>query len=467
MVFSSVNFLYYFLPILLLVYFSVPSKGKNLVLFLFSLGFYYYGEPVYTLLLLFSSVSGYVHGLLIERSRNTRFAKVPLVSSIVFGLGALGFFKYSDFFLENVNRLFGADYGLIGVVLPIGISFYTFQVLSYTIDVYRGKVGVQRNLLDFMTYVALFPQLVAGPIVRYETIENQLKARKHSVEDVYVGVKRFMVGLAKKVLIADTLAEVVAHFDSAHELSVLFYWLMAIAFTLQIYYDFSGYSDMAIGLGRILGFRFLENFNYPYIAKSVTEFWRRWHISLGEWFRRYVYIPMGGNRVNILRFIRNLLVVWFLTGFWHGPAWNFVVWGLMYGVLLIVEKLFIKDRMESVPAVLRHAYVMFVVVIGFVLFNADSLQEGVGNIMGLFALRDVPLSNVESLYFLRSYAVVIVLAIFGSTPLLRNALTLFQTKPFLRKSIWALEPAMVLVLLVMVTGNLVDGTFNPFIYFRF
>ncbi len=467
MLFSSVNFLYYFLPLLLLVYFSVPSKWKNLVLFLFSLGFYYYGEPIYTLLLLMSSVSGYVHGLLIERCRNTRFATVPLVSSIVVGLGALIFFKYSDFFLENVNRLFDFELGLLGVVLPIGISFYTFQVLSYTIDVYRGKVSVQRNMLDFMTYVALFPQLIAGPIVRYETIENQLKERKHSVEDAYVGVKRFMVGLGKKVLIADTLAEVGMHFDSAHEASVLFYWLAAITFTLQIYYDFSGYSDMAIGLGRIFGFRFLENFNYPYIAKSVSEFWRRWHISLGEWFRRYVYIPMGGNRVNVLRLVRNLLIVWFLTGFWHGAAWNFVVWGLMYGVLLIVEKLVIKDRMESVPVVLRHAYVMFVVVIGFVLFNAGSFQEGFNNILGMFAFREAPLVNTESLYYLRSYAVVIVLGVFGSTPLLKGTLKCLRKHPFARRSLAVLEPAVIVILLLMVTGNLVDGTFNPFIYFRF
>ena len=467
MVFSSVSFLYFFLPLLFIIYFSVPVKYKNAVLFGFSLLFYFYGEPVYTVLLLFSSLSGYVHGLLIGRYRGEVLGKVFLISSIALSLGALGFFKYSDFFIENVNALFEADIRLLGLVLPLGISFYTFQILSYTIDVYRGEVGVQRNALDFFMYVALFPQLIAGPIVRYEQIEDQLRGRTHSFENTYKGVRLFIFGIAKKVLIANTLAEIGMHFQNAGSQTVLFHWLMAIAFTFQIYYDFSGYSDMARGLGRMFGFRFPKNFNYPYISSSVTEFWRRWHMTLGEWFRRYVYIPLGGNRVTLKRLVVNLLIVWFLTGFWHGSAWNFVVWGLMYGVLLIVEKVVLKDRYQKIPIMIRHVYVMSVVIIGFVLFNADSLNEGLSNIKGLFAWRVLPLVDTESLYYLSSYAVLLIIAAIGSTPLFRRIVE--RIKRSQGDKVWftVAESAFYMVLILMVTGFLVDGSFNPFIYFRF
>ncbi len=467
MVFSSVNFLYYFLPLLLIIYFAVPSKVKNLVLFSFSIVFYFYGEPLYTILLIGASLSGYVHGRLIDYYRGTRYSKGFLVSSIIVGIGLLGFFKYANFFIENINVIFDSHFALLRVVLPIGISFYTFQVLSYTIDVYRGEVAVQKNALDFMTYVALFPQLIAGPIVRYETIEHQLRGRTHSFSDLYYGIRRFVVGLGKKVLIANTLAEVVVHFNQADQASILFFWLAAIAFMLQIYYDFSGYSDMAIGLGRMFGFRFPENFNYPYIAKSVTEFWRRWHISLGMWFRRYVYIPLGGNRVNVLKLFRNILIVWFLTGFWHGAAWNFIVWGVLYGVLLLFEKLVLKENLNRIPGFLRHIYVLFVVLIGFVLFNADSLSEGMHNIRGMLGLLGVPLTTAESIYYLRSYGVVILIACIGSTPLIAHTVKKLRNHGFILRLSDYLEPAATVLLILMVTANLVDGSFNPFIYFRF
>ncbi len=467
MVFSSLNFLYYFLPILLIVYFSVPSRFKNLVLFSFSLVFYFYGEPVYSILLIGSSFSGYLHGRLIHAFKGTNLAKTFLISSIVVGLSLLGFFKYSNFFIENINTIFKADLGLIGIVLPIGISFYTFQVLSYTIDIYRGEVAVQKNALDFMMYVALFPQLIAGPIVRYETIENQLRGRLHTFSDVAYGIRRFTIGLAKKVLVANTLAELVVHFENAQQPSVLFFWLGGIAFTLQIYFDFSGYSDMALGLGRIFGFKFPENFRYPYIARSITEFWRRWHISLGMWFRRYVYIPLGGNRVDKLKLIRNILIVWFLTGFWHGAAWNFIIWGLLYGILLLMEKLVLKEAIERIPGIIRHVYVMFVVVIGFVLFNAESLAEGLHNLGGMFGLLAVPLVSPEALYYLISYSGIILIGVIGSTPLIAKIIELLRTYPHVRRATDMMEPVFYILVLLLVTGNLVDGSFNPFIYFRF
>jgi len=467
MLFSSVDFLYYFLPVLLIVYFTAPHRFKNLTLLLFSLAFYYYGEPVYSVLLVFSSVSGYLHGRMIDHHRGTKKAKAALVSSVVISVGLLMFFKYSNFLIGNVNNLFGSEFSLLPFILPIGISFYTFQILSYTIDVYRGTVSVQRKLLDFMTYVALFPQLIAGPIVRYKTIEAELKGREHSLEDVYRGISRFVFGLAKKVLIANTLAEVGAHFAGMNEATVLFYWMAAIAFMLQIYYDFSGYSDMAIGLGRIFGFHFLENFNYPYIAKSITEFWRRWHISLGQWFRNYVYIPLGGNRVNLLLWARNILIVWFLTGFWHGAAWNFIVWGMFFAVFLLVEKFLLRGMMERIPKIVRHAYVLFVVLIGFVVFNAGSMTEAIGNLQGMFGFSNIPLVGEESLYYLRNYLFVFLIACVGATPLLKDLAGGFRRNRFVSVSTDMLEPALYVLLLLMVTGNLIDGSFNPFLYFRF
>lgn len=325
MLFSSVNFLYYFLPAVILIYFLAPKKLKNLVLLIASFFFYFYGEPIYVLLMIFTCLSGYVHGILIEKAKNTKYAKVPLISSVVISLGLLAFFKYSDFFLSTVNGVFGSHISLLGIALPIGISFYTFQVLSYTIDVYNSKVAAQKNILKFSTYISLFPQLIAGPIVRYSTIEKSLTERKTTLEDFAKGASRFVIGLGKKIIIANSLAELANSIQNMQTQTVLGYWILAVAFMFQAYFDFSGYSDMAIGLGKIFGFDFLENFQYPFISKSISEFWRRWHMSLGQWFRDYVYIPMGGSRVGKFRWVLNVLVVWLLTGLWHGANWNFVI----------------------------------------------------------------------------------------------------------------------------------------------
>ena len=319
------------------MYFIVPKKLKNLVLLIASLFFYFVGEPIYSLLMIGSSLSGYIHGLLIEKARGTKYAKIPLISSVVVSIGLLGFFKYSNFFIKNINSLFKTNIGLLSIALPIGISFYTFQILSYTIDVYRGEAKVQKNPIAFATYVSLFPQLIAGPIVRYSTVQDELDNRKHSFSDIAYGVGRFAIGLGKKIIISNTLAEFGNILNGLSERTVLSYWIYAITFTLQIYFDFSGYSDMAIGLGRVFGFHFLENFNYPYISKSITEFWRRWHMSLGTWFRDYVYIPLGGNRVPKWRWLLNTMIVWMLTGFWHGAEWNFIIWGLYFGVILLLK----------------------------------------------------------------------------------------------------------------------------------
>ncbi|MBR5798148.1 MAG: MBOAT family protein, partial [Clostridia bacterium] len=349
MIFSSISFLYYFLAAGLLVYFIVPSRLKNLVLLLFSLAFYFYGEPVYTLLMLASTLSAYLHGLAIDRSRGTKWARFFLWSSVATSIALLGFFKYSDFFISNLNSLFAADIPLLRLALPIGISFYTFQTLSYTVDVYRGEAKVQKSFIRLATYVTLFPQLIAGPIVRYTTVETELSGRKHSFESFAAGVNRFVIGLAKKVLIADTLGLLVKDFAASGDRSVVFYWVYAVAVSLQLYFDFSGYSDMAIGLGRLFGFHFLENFNYPFISKSISEFWRRWHMSLGQWFRDYVYIPLGGNRVSTGRWIRNVLVVWLLTGFWHGADWTFVFWGLYFALFLLLERFFLAKWLDKLP----------------------------------------------------------------------------------------------------------------------
>ena len=359
MLFSSISFLYYFLPITLILYFLVPRSCKNLVLLISSLFFYFWGEPVYSLLMIGSALSGYIHGRLIEKAKGTKYAKVPLITSIVISLGLLGFFKYSNFFIENVNALFHSGFALLKLTLPIGISFYTLQTLSYTIDVYRGDAKVQKNFIHFATYVSLFPQLLAGPIVRYQTIQDELEHRKSTIADTAYGISRFMEGLFKKCILSNTLAELVMKLENGNEASVAAYWAMSIAFTLQIYFDFSGYSDMAIGLGRIFGFHFLENFNYPYLSKSISEFWRRWHMSLGTWFRDYVYIPLGGNRVPLGRWFLNIFVVWFLTGFWHGAQWNFIVWGLYFAFFLLIEKLFINNLLDKLPKFVRHIYVLF------------------------------------------------------------------------------------------------------------
>ncbi|MBO7208911.1 MAG: MBOAT family protein, partial [Clostridia bacterium] len=367
MVFSSIPFLYYFLPLVILLYLAASKKLKNAVLLLSSIVFYAWGEPRYVFLMLGTVLVNYILGILIEKHQGKTLAKVYMTVSAVLSLGALGYFKYADFFIENFNRATGLSVGLLNIALPIGISFYTFQILSYTIDVYRGNVKVQKNFITLATYVALFPQLIAGPIVRYIDVEKELARRTHSFEKISAGIGRFVTGLSKKVLLANTLGELCSFFQGTADKSVLFYWLYVVAYMLQVYFDFSGYSDMAIGLGKIFGFEFLENFNYPFISKSITEFWRRWHISLGTWFRDYVYIPMGGNRVNKGRMLFNIFTVWFLTGFWHGAEWNFIVWGLFFGVFLTLEKFFYRRYVEK-SKVFGHIYVLFLTAISFAIF---------------------------------------------------------------------------------------------------
>lgn len=467
MLFSSISFIYYYLPMVLLAYFLVPFRFKNAVLLISSLVFYFLGEPKYTILLVISTLVDYSHSLVIEKYRGTSKAKIALISSIVINLGMLGFFKYADFFMLNSNMLFGTDFSPLHIALPIGISFFTFQTMSYTIDVYRNQVPAQRNLWQLGTYVTLFPQLVAGPIVRYKTVAEELIARTHSFEIFSSGVNRFVLGLAKKVLLANQLGELSVLSQSTESPSVLFLWLGALAFALQIYFDFSGYSDMAIGLGRMFGFHFLENFNYPYISKSVTEFWTRWHISLGTWFKDYVYIPMGGNRVSPLLWYRNILFVWLITGFWHGASWNFVLWGLYFAIILVLEKQFLSKLLKKTPDFMRHCYVTFAIVISFVIFNHDSVSGVLTALNGLFGLSGLPLFTLETIYYLQSYLIILGIAMICATPLLKVCYKHLMKSTIYQKLSVPLEPLGIIILLLVVTGYLVDASFNPFLYFRF
>ena len=461
MLFSSISFLYVFLPLILIIYFCVPTKAKNYVLLIGSLFFYIVGEPIYVSLLIFSSVSDYLHSLYIESHRGTAGAKIALISSIIINLGLLGFFKYADFFIGGINGLLGINIPLFGVELPIGISFFTFQTMSYTIDVYRGEAKAEKNLATFATFVCLFPQLIAGPIVRYTDISRELHERKHTFDDIYTGVRRFVFGLAKKILIANTMGEFCNHFREG-QASVAFYWLYAIAFTMQIYFDFSGYSDMAIGLGRIFGFSFPENFDYPFVSKSITEFWRRWHMTMGGWFRDYLYIPLGGNRCSKGRWFLNIFIVWAATGLWHGAAWNFVLWGLVFGVLLVLEKLFLGKILNRMGG-LRHVYVMVIILLSFVLFNASSMSQLGTDLKGLFG--GAPLWSADTGYYLKNYAVVFILAIIGSTPLCKTLCTRISGR--CPRFAAVAEPLIIIVLLIAVTASLVSGSLNPFLYFRF
>ena len=459
MLFSGIPFLFYFLPAVLILYFLVPRKGRNAVLLLSSLLFYAWGEPKYVVLMVVSILLFYGYGLAVERSHRP---KLWLAVSVCTGAGLLGLFKYADFAVENFNALTGLSVPLLRLALPIGISFYTFQCISYVVDVYRGDTKAQKNLIHFGAYVAMFPQLIAGPIVRYVDVEGDLADRKTTGEDFAEGLFLFLIGLGKKVLIANNLGQLTELFRSSTEKSVLFCWLYAIAFALHIYFDFSGYSDMAVGLGRIFGFRFPRNFQYPYISGSITEFWRRWHMTLGGWFRDYVYIPLGGNRVSRGRWVFNILVVWMLTGLWHGAAWNFVLWGLLFAALLLLEKW--VPAIRKLPAVLRHGYVLLAVVLSFVIFNAADLRQAFGDLGGMFGLAGLPAVTAESVYYLKSYLPLLILAAVGATPLVRNLALRLQTRiPWTA----ALRFAAALLLLLVCTAYLVDGSFNPFLYFRF
>ena len=466
MLFSSIPFLYYFLPLTLLCYFLAPRRAKNAVLLLFSLVFYAWGEPKYVLFMVASILQGYLFGRLVEKYRNyPRRSKLFLTVSVLFSLLLLGYCKYADFFIRSFNAVTGLSVPLLRVALPIGISFYTFQILSYVVDVYRGTVAAQRNLIDLGTYIAMFPQLIAGPIVRYADIEPQLKERRSTPDMIAAGAQHFVLGLAKKVLIANVLYQLITVYKSTTQPSVLYSWMYAAAYMLHIYFDFSGYSDMAIGLGKIFGFHFAENFNYPYISRSATEFWRRWHMSLGSWFRDYVYIPMGGNRVAPARRYFNILVVWILTGLWHGADWNFVLWGLFFAVFLIMEKGFLLKPLQKLP-VLSHLYTLLLVAVSFVIFDSAGLSEAATHLGRMFGAGGIPLVTGEALYYLGSYAVTFIIAIIGATPFpTRIAKQLSEGKGGRALSI--LAPAALVLVLAVVTAYLVDGSFNPFLYFRF
>ena len=475
MVFSSIPFLYYFLPCVLLAYFLIPKNAKNIVLLLASLLFYAWGEPMYVFLMLLSVGIGYVSGLALEKSRNGKFngmkSKTVLMISIAIFLGIFVYFKYTDFFISNFNAVTGLSVPLLHIVLPVGISFYTFQIVSYLIDVYRGDTPAQKNFISLATYITMFPQLIAGPIVRYTDIEKQLKHRGSTFSAIENGMFRFVIGLSKKILIANELGALCELFRNSGEQSVLYYWLYAVAFALHIYFDFSGYSDMAIGLGRILGFTFPENFNYPYIAGSITEFWRRWHISLGSWFRDYLYIPLGGNRVSKIKWYRNIFIVWLFTGFWHGASWNFVIWGLYFGVLLVLEKKWLLPLLNK-GKVWQHVYVLLLIVISFVIFNATDMPQAMEDIRCMFGMGGLPLVSTEAVYYLRSFGLTLLFAILGATPLPVKAWKVLQVKQQNKHNVvaWLLQGmkiAGIAFLLLLCTAYLVDGSFNPFLYFRF
>ena len=462
MVFTSISFIYYFLPLLLICYFVVPKKFRNIILLMFSILFYFYGEPKYILLMLIEVLISYVVGLLIDKYKN----KNILIIGIFIHVLLFGIFKYFNFVIINVNNLFHSNLNLLNVVLPIGISFYTFQIISYEIDVYNKKVNVQSNILKYFLYVFLFPQLIAGPIVRYQDVNNEIDNRNVTFEMFANGLRRFIIGLSKKVIIANNLGELCNIYLNLGDKSVLFTWIFAISYMLQIYFDFSGYSDIAIGLGKMLGFNFPENFNYPYMAKSITDFWRRWHMTLSSWFRDYVYIPLGGNKKGVLKQIRNILIVWSLTGLWHGASWNFIVWGLYFGILLILEKFILKKYFSDVPKFIKGIYTLFLVMISFVIFQGDNLSNDFNIIKGLFGLNGELFINNVTLYYLKGYVLFIVLGVIGATNYVKNLVIKISNGKD-KKIINILEPIYLLILLIIVTMYLIDSSYNPFLYFRF
>ncbi|WP_434417825.1 MBOAT family O-acyltransferase [Tissierella praeacuta] len=470
MVFSSILFLFYFLPVVLTIYFISPKKYRNFILFLSSLLFYSWGEPKYIWIMLFSTILDYTCGRLVYRykdNKDVNKARLWLGVSIFTNLGLLGFFKYSDFFISNINNIFGFNISLLNLTLPIGISFYTFQTMSYTIDVYRGDTKVQNNIISFGTYVTLFPQLIAGPIVRYQTVAEEINNRLESYDLFSEGIKRFILGLGKKVLLANNIGLLWKNISSLNtwDIPVLTAWLGILGFSFQIYFDFSGYSDMAIGLGKIFGFNFLENFNYPYMSKSITEFWRRWHISLGTWFREYLYIPLGGNRKGRFKHIRNILIVWILTGIWHGASWNFALWGLFFGVILIIEKLFLLNLLEKLPHYLTRIYTLSLVLMSWVIFAFDSIKDGLNYIKILFGFGNNPIFNHTSLYLLYTNILLFLILIIGSTDIPKR-LWKYMSNRFNNKS-WIIENIFLLLVLGLSIAYLVDQSYNPFLYFRF
>ena len=467
MVFSSLLFLFTYLPVVLLIYYLSPLKWRNGVLLIFNLIFYGWGEPTYIILMVFTITADYVAGLLVARFKDQgrdRAARTAVAAALVLNLAILFFFKYWDLIADTL-RGFGLDVlPALGLSLPIGISFYTFQTMTYPVDLYRGDAGVQKNLVNFGTFVTLFPQLIAGPILKYKELADQVDRRTYRVEQFAGGVHIFVIGLGKKVLLANNLGQLWDAYKAlpTEELTVLGAWLGVAAFSLQLYFDFSGYSDMAIGLGRMLGFEFLKNFDYPYISRSVTEFWRRWHISLGSWFREYVYIPMGGNRVSGGRLCFNLLVVWGLTGLWHGASWNFLLWGLYFGVLLILEKLWLKQWIDRWPRALQHLYTLFLVLVSWAIFAVEDFGQLGGYLSAMFGLAGGGLADGAFRYYLGSYGLSLLAACVASTPLMAG---LWRRLP--QRAERVLLPVVILAGLLLCTAYLVDATYNPFLYFRF
>ena len=465
MLFTSISFLYYFLPALIIIYFITPKKYKNIILLIASLLFYFYGEPKYVFLMIAEIIIAYIGAILIDKYKNQ--SKNILIITLFIHVFLLIIFKYTDFIIQTINDISNANIKLLNIALPIGISFYTFQIISYIIDVYNGKVNVQKNIIKLATYVSLFPQLVAGPIVRYQTVEKELDDRTHSFNNFAYGIRRFTIGLAKKVLIANALGELCSKAFLVDEKTVVFFWIFGISYMLQLYFDFSAYSDMAIGLGRIFGFHFPENFNYPYISKSITEFWRRWHISLSTWFRDYVYIPLGGNRDGKYKQIRNILIVWLLTGIWHGANWTFLIWGLLFGIILIIEKIFLNKFMEKLPSFIRRIYVLFIVMILFIIFNSDNMSVALTNIKGLFGMNGEVFINDYTLHYLKSYLLVLIIAFLGATPFIKTLIDKLRKKKYINNIINILEPILIVMILFVVTSYLIDNSYNPFLYFRF
>ncbi|MGL5765046.1 MAG: MBOAT family O-acyltransferase [Sarcina sp.] len=464
MVFSSIIFLFTFLPITLFLYFLAPTKAKNIILLIMSLIFYAFGEPIYIILMIFTTAFDFYMARYIDKYRYEKnYSKYFLIFTVFINILILGFFKYYGFIIDNINTLFSLDINTINLPLPIGISFYTFQTLSYIIDVYRNKVDVQKNIISFSLYVTMFPQLVAGPIVRYTDINKQLSIREHSFDKFGIGTERFILGLAKKVLLANNIGYLWSMISTSDfsSLSVLTAWLGICAFTLQIYFDFSAYSDMAIGLGKMFGFDFIENFDYPYISKSVTEFWRRWHISLGSWFREYIYIPLGGNRCNLSKQCRNLLIVWLVTGFWHGASWNFIFWGLYYGFILFIEKLYLKEKLNKLPNIVCHLYTMLLVMIGWVLFGFENLSQGLEYLKIMFFFSGNPLFDNTALFYISNYLILFIILIICSTPLPIIEFNKLKTKNSF------IGICVNVILLFISISYLVTETYNPFLYFRF
>ena len=463
MVFSSISFLYYFLPLCILCYFLIPAKFRNKVLLIFSLFFYFYGESKYIIVLIFSCfLNFYAGNLIIEYPKKK---KILLITNLVINFGLLFYFKYFNFFITNINNLLNTDFPLLHIIMPIGISFFTFQATSYVIDIYKGEIKPAKNVFDFATYLTLFPQLIAGPIVRYETVAEEMENRKTTIPLVASGLKRFIIGLGKKVLIANLLGAFATSLDTLSSPTILSFWLKALAYTFQIYYDFSGYSDMAIGLGLVFGFHFLENFNYPLTAKSITDFWRRWHISLSTWFRDYLYIPLGGNRLGKKKQIRNILIVWLTTGLWHGASWNFVLWGLYFAILLLLEK-FVWQKFLDKHKIFAHISTFILIIFSFIIFSTESIT-GIGLFFQNLFNFTLPFTNVETNFYLSNYLIILILAFIGMGPWINNLYNKIANSKTGKKVLIIAEPMILMILLFIITGYIIDDSYNPFLYFRF